>query len=75
MLKPINTHQSMRWLCFNWLQYSTWDRLRQDRRCYEGKSCPYSSADHLPHLLSPESEAPASSAALREEGHMMDLAL
>lgn len=61
MLKPINTHQSMRWLCFNCLQYPAWDRLRQDKRYHEGKYCPYSSADHLPHLLSP-----ASSAALKE---------
>lgn len=65
LLKPINTHQSMRWPCFNCLQYSTWDRLRQDKRCYEGKHSPYSSADPLPHLLSPNAETPASSAALK----------
>lgn len=53
----------MRWLCFNRLQYSTWDRLRQDKRCYEGKYSPYSSADPLPHLLSPNAETPDSSPA------------
>ena len=65
----------MRWLCFNCLQYSTWDRLRQDKKVLGGKILPLQQS-RPSHSLSPDAErTPRSRPALphrKRQAHTID---